>query len=88
MNKLITKQKVCDWDTDNAAGYRSVARNGSRNETRKDRYVIAYKGWRMKLLEKHMKLKNMPVKRAEKVHEEFATQGAMGGGMARSPNVD
>lgn len=57
-----------------------------RNKTRKDRYVIACKGWRRKLLENHMK---MPVKRAEKVHgEEFATEGAMVGGMAKSPNVD
>lgn len=35
-----------------------------------------------------MKLMNKPVKRAEKVHGEFATQGTMVGGMARSPNVD
>jgi hypothetical protein len=42
----------------------------------------------MRLLEKYMKLMNMLVKRAEKVHGEFATEGAMVAGMARSPNVD
>lgn len=69
-------------------GIGSVSRNGNKNETRKDRYGTAYKGWSTKLLEKHMRLMNRPAKRAEKVHEEFATEGAMVGGMAKSPNVD
>jgi hypothetical protein len=82
------QQKVCGWDTANAEWYSSVSRNGNRDETRKDRYVIACKGWSTKLLEKHMRLMNMLVKRAEKVREEFATEGAMVVGMARSPDVD
>ena len=65
---------------------KSVVRMQHEKETKKDRYVIACKGWRT---ENHTRLMNTPAKGAVKVHgEEFATEGAMVGGMAKSPNVD